>query len=306
MSHASPLPGALPASVLEPAVAPYRRGGTVPRRRRRGRQLWAFARRAVTPIAVVASGAAVSVWVLSSPSFAVSEVRALGTGRVSERWVRQALAPLAGRNLLLLPLSEVRERLAANPWVASAGIAKELPGRLEVSLVEKKPAALVKLGSQGYWAEADGKLIAPLAVGEEALGLPTLVDRTPALSSGSGSSGEVPRALALLAGLGKLRPDWTRELAALALLGGGDFSLETRALPFPLLLEDQGYAAKVERLGRLLPEIEKRYPHLAAVDLRFSRRIILVPAAEEPAGEAAATPAAAANDATATQPSEAF
>jgi hypothetical protein len=36
---------------------------------------------------------------------------------------------------------------------------------------------------------------------------------------------------------------------------------------------------KVKRLTELLPELDRRYPAIQAVDLRFSRRIVVQPEA---------------------------
>jgi hypothetical protein len=38
---------------------------------------------------------------------------------------------------------------------------------------------------------------------------------------------------------------------------------------------------KVARLARLLPELKQRYPEIEAVDLRFSHRIVVQPAASQ-------------------------
>jgi hypothetical protein len=39
---------------------------------------------------------------------------------------------------------------------------------------------------------------------------------------------------------------------------------------------------KVQRLVELLPDLSRRYPRIEAVDLRFSRRIVVQPALSTP------------------------
>jgi len=47
-------------------------------------------------------------------------------------------------------------------------------------------------------------------------------------------------------------------------------------------------APKMQRLITLLPELARRYPKIDAVDLRFSRRIVVQPAANSVPSPAAA------------------
>jgi hypothetical protein len=73
-------------------------------------------------------------------------------------------------------------------------------------------------------------------------------------------------------------------------LGEEDFRLHTGALRFPLLVTRGQVGPKIRRLEELLPELERRYPAITVVDLRFSRRIVVQPAAPEAAGGQASKP----------------
>ena len=65
-------------------------------------------------------------------------------------------------------------------------------------------------------------------------------------------------------------------------MGEEDFRLHTDALPFPLLVRSGQVKPKIERLVELLPELSRRYMRIEAVDLRFSRRIVVQPAPSSP------------------------
>ncbi|MFP5284167.1 MAG: hypothetical protein ACLGI9_00350, partial [Thermoanaerobaculia bacterium] len=60
-------------------------------------------------------------------------------------------------------------------------------------------------------------------------------------------------------------------------LGEQDFRLHTGSLRFPLLVTRGQVGPKVKRLTELLPQLDRRYPAIRAVDLRFSRRIVVQP-----------------------------
>ncbi|HEX4956139.1 MAG TPA: FtsQ-type POTRA domain-containing protein [Thermoanaerobaculia bacterium] len=282
MSHARPVTtSSFEPPSFEKGVSPFRRGRPISRRRRRGGWLKPLARLAL-PAAAVTLPLALVIWVLTSPSFAFAEVVTEGSARVPQAWVREAVSPLLGRNLLLLPLDEVHARVSVHPWVASVGVAKEPPRRLRLTVVEKVPAAVVVVGAEALWVSTEGQIIAPLGSREEPGGVPTLVDLTPRLDKTTPVRTEVPKALAFLAALERAAPKYAKELVALSLLGSGDVQLETAAVPFPLLLPTRGFERRLAELERLLPEIERRYERIEAADLRFSRRILLRPAAPEP------------------------
>jgi POTRA domain, FtsQ-type len=220
--------------------------------------------------------------------------------RVPPGWVQQALAPLAGRNLLRLPLAEVRQRLAANPWIGEADVAKRLPDRLLVSVAERRPALLLRSGGTLLFADAAGMPIAPVGSGEEAAarrqGLlevsfprrlePATPPRLPEPPSPATPWGAPPAeaasaaagALRVAAELRLLRPGWTAALSRIEVVDEDDYQLHVDGLPCPLLVRGGRLAGNLSRFERLLPELARRYPSLAGVDLRFARRIVIEPA----------------------------
>lgn len=270
---------ALAPAASAPAVPPFRRRVVAPPRRRRPRLLRAFGRLAV-PLALVAAPAGLGAWMLTSPRFALTSIEVAGGARVSRAWVDENLAPLEGTNLLRLSLAEVDRRVRSHPWVAGVEIEKELPGRLRVKVLERQPAVVAMVGAEPWYADAQGALIAP--VGDEpAPALPRMRDLrpptppSPAAGDPPARLAGVPGALAMLGELAAYRPDWAAGLVEIGVLGDEDFAVTTTALPWPLLLRAGSLAAKGSRLATLLPEILSRYDDLEAVDLRFSRRIVL-------------------------------
>jgi hypothetical protein len=324
----------------------FRRRGAPPRRRRRS-PLLALAKPLGVAALTVALPLSLGAWLLTSRQFQLHGIDVgrepapwAAAARVPAPWVRQALAPLLGRNLLRLPLAEVRQRLAANPWIAAAEVAKELPDRLQVTVAERRPAVLLRGGAGAghdalLYADAAGRPIA--AVGspaEEAaarrrgllvVGLPQFAaaaaaagaggaggaaadataaapataapaaSRTPAPSAPAsllappGSDAMPAAAATAVAGalrladqLRRLRPGWTAALSQIDVVDEDDYQLRVEGLPCPLLVRGSRLADNLVRFDQLLPELRRRYPALAAVDLRFSRRIVIQPAQGTP------------------------
>lgn len=261
-------------------ASPRRRG--TPPRRKRPSVLVTLLRPFAAALLLVALPSAVVAWVLTAPRFALRglEVEARGA-RVSQAAVRQALAPLHGRNVVRLSLAEVASAVRRNPWVDSVEIVKELPDGLRVKVAERRPVALLLDGGSLVWADSEGRAIAPVTAPaelEEARRAGLLVvsfARRPV-------EGGVAAALGIAAELGRAQPDWAAKLSRIEVLGEEDFRMHTEALPFPLLVTSGRLGPKVQHLVELLPELARRYPGIEAVDLRFSRRIVVQPATTPP------------------------
>ncbi len=278
-------------SVMPPGgggrVLDFRRRGTPPRRKRRS-LLWTLGKPLAMALVLVGLPAGLVAWVLTAPRFGLSDVevtqgveRAGTARRVSDEAVRQALAPLQGENLVRLSLAEAAALVERNPWIASVEMAKELPGRLRVKVVERRPVALLQADGGLVYADSEGNAIAPVSTPEEREAARR--DKLLVVSFSQRPHGEgISAALGVAAELGRAQPTWAGQLSRIEVLGEEDFRLHTDALPFPLLVRSGQVKPKVERLVELLPELSRRYVRIEAVDLRFSRRIVVQPAQSSP------------------------
>lgn len=300
---APPPPGGSPPGTLAFPSRPY--SGSAPREseadvlpmrprekvKRLKTPLWIrLLRPLAAAAAIVGLPAAVVVWLLSSPSFALAETRFGGAGqarKVPHAWVENTLRGYAGRNIWQLPLSEVEASLLRHPWVEAVGLRKAPPRTLVVSIVERSEAALYRRGGIFDFVDQKGRLIDRYDPRGGEVDLPILSGGDPQLV--------LPAAMSFLAELEKVQPVWSAGLSEVEILGEQDFRLFTAELPFPLLVRAGTLEDKTRRLQALLPQIEDRYTEVKAVDLRFARRIIVqpmeLPATEPPATQAKKTAA---------------
>jgi cell division protein FtsQ len=251
-------------------VLPFRRRAKV-RRRRRNPLLKLLAPFSAA-LAIVALPTLLAFWLLTSPRFALREVRVTAEERVPVAWVRRTLSPYEGQNLLSLPLERLRATLEKYPWVRQVDLRKELPGVLHVRLMERQAVALLRQGGELHYVDPDGETIVAY---EPTRGPVDLL----VISRGSASDTHPKRALDLVKEIENLRPRWATSLSEIEILGAADFRIYMTALPFPLLVRSGSLQSKARQLEALLPQIVHRYGTLAAIDLRFSRRIILQPSA---------------------------
>jgi cell division septal protein FtsQ len=255
----------------------FRRAGAPPRRKRRNPFLALLQPLAVS-LGLVAVPAGLVTWVVTSPQFDLKDLSVeAATPRVPAAGLREILASFQGENLVLLPLGSVEAAIRRNPWVDSVKISKELPDRLRIEVTERRPVALLERGTGLVYADQEGKPIAPVGSELEAARKAKLVVVSFVHRELSASEG-VGEALEVAGELGRVQPDWAAALSRIEVLGEQDFRLHTDALRFPLLVTRGQVGPKVEKLKELLPELDRRYAAIQAVDLRFSRRIVVQPA----------------------------
>ena len=264
----------------------FRRRGTPPRRKRKN-ILLVLLRPLAVAVIVVALPTGLVYWVLTAPMFRLRNID-VGVGpsrRVNTAWVRQTLASLKGRNLVRLSLADTTARLESNPWIEKVEIEKELPDGLKVKVAERRAVALLLSGETLAYADQDGRPIAPVATPAEleearkaGLLVVSFVRDSHADGRPANHPDDIAAALKVAAELGRVQPDWAAKLAQIEVLGEEDFRLHTDALPFPLLVTAGQVGPKVQRLVELLPQLSQRYSRIEAVDLRFSRRIVVQPA----------------------------
>ncbi len=261
-------------------VVPFKRGDRKVKRLRRS-PLSKFLRPFVAALAIVAVPATLVAWPMTSPRFALAELTVETGERVSEAWIENALMPLMGRNVPLLSLPRVEGLLRQHPWVATADLRKDLPARLLVKVKEKQAVALLRRdggeGAELSYLSRDGSPIAsfePLAGSVDFL-LISLGAMQEAPTEDAATS--LRAAIRLKDEIAEVAPSWATGLSEIVVLGEQDFEVYSTSLPFPLLLRVGTLDQKAHRLEALLPQIVERYENAAAIDLRFTRRIIVQP-----------------------------
>lgn len=245
-----------------------RRRFTAPHRRRSLplRLLRQFAIAALVVAVPVGAGA----WVLSSPRFDLRTLELSGTERVPRQWIGERVAPLRGRHLLRLSLAELEAELSDHPWVAGVAMRKRLPDTLAVRVVERHPAALLRRDDGLHYIDESGRLIDRF---DPAAGPADLL----LVRISSGSETRLGSALTAAAEFARLEPEWGGQLSEVEVVGEHDLRFHTAALPFALVLGAGGIEAGLRRLRKYLPEVRHGLLPAAAVDLRFSGRIVALP-----------------------------
>ena len=150
------------------------------RNRRRGPQqrdeaVRRVALRVLTAALAVGAAVAVGPWVTSRarshPYFAVQEVVVRGNRRLAPDALRRVAAIEPGTSIWDVDCDAVVQRIAAEPWVRTVRVRREMPHRVLITVREERPTAILatsqKNGAPGlYYVAARGHIFAPVHAGE--------------------------------------------------------------------------------------------------------------------------------------------
>jgi cell division protein FtsQ len=136
------------------------------RRRKFGRKTWPAYRRWLLAGTLVLAGTAITYesvrFLLFSPRVALSDadqIEISGNQYVSRDTVTDKFSDDLGKSILRVPLEERRHSLEAIPWIAQAIVARSLPNRIRIELVERTPIAFLRTGNQLALLDADGTIL---------------------------------------------------------------------------------------------------------------------------------------------------
>jgi cell division protein FtsQ len=231
---------------------------------------------------LVASFASVARHFATSDELSVRAIEVEGTSRTTPEAVRHVLTPFLGRNVVELSLEDVAKAAMLDPWVKAALVKRMLPHTLRVSVTERTPGALALLRGLVYVVDDGGFVMGP-AGPELPYDLPLLVG----LDGYAGKDREaaLARGVALLLQLHGSFPAWTRGISEVD-LSNSDRVIVTRLEGGPQIVLDP---ERIDRnLGAYLalqPTIARKVGDTVRVDLRWSQRISLLPAADASATE---------------------
>lgn len=89
--------------------------------------------------------------------FRISRLTVEGAQRLTKKEIVQQAGVGARDNILAVNLSLVRNRLMAHPWIAEAGVSREIPSGLNIRIKEHKALAVVDVG-QKFLINHQGKI----------------------------------------------------------------------------------------------------------------------------------------------------
>ncbi len=202
--------------VTAPADRRFLRAQVKPGRRQAPWRPWLRALRVLLVVVIgLGGGAKLSSMAVHAPVFAVSHVSIVGNHRLSTGEVLALLDGLAGQNILLVRLEQLRARVCGCPWVRDAVVRRVLPSTIEITVTERQPIAIGRIGEDLFLVDERGTVIDEYGPRYADLDLPIL----DGLAAGAGEDPAVNERRAQLAtrllGAVRSRPDLAKRISQL-------------------------------------------------------------------------------------------
>lgn len=212
---------------------------------------------------------------LDAPWFQLEAIDITGLHHVSEAEVLNALGVPRHANVLSLRMSRLAQRVESMPWIKSAVVRLDLPRRMVVEVVERRPLAIVHC-NHFYLLGRDGRLFVRATVQQHpGLLLVTGFSRSEFDREGVLEAEPLAALKSLFAALEHPRHGllvrnisechWSREAG---------FTLYTLRGSIPIELGRQHFALKLERLQRIFSLLAQRHclDAVTRIDLDYANR----------------------------------
>ncbi len=130
----------------------FRRAHVKPARKRSlaAKQAWAAARAAVLCALLIYGGYRGVALVADAQTLQISHLVVRGHERLSAGEVLALVDGLRGQNILTARLDGWQQRLMASPWVEGATIRRVLPSTVEITVHERRPMGIGRIGTALY------------------------------------------------------------------------------------------------------------------------------------------------------------
>ncbi|HTZ89820.1 MAG TPA: FtsQ-type POTRA domain-containing protein [Alloacidobacterium sp.] len=245
-----------------------------------GRVIFGFLALAVIALCVLA-GLAVRNFLDHDPRFRIdsaSSIQIDGNSQLTRADLLTVFGADIGRNLFFVPLTERRKELEQVPWVAHATVMRVWPNQLRVAIVERKPIAFARIGSEINLVDADGVILdmQPAALAAKHYSFPVVTGINPQdplsvrqprmriyqkFMAEIDSSGEK-----LSKNLSEIDISDPEDVQGLVSSGGSDILLH---------FGEDNFLDRWREYQAHLAEWKLQYPHLASVDLRYDHQVVL-------------------------------
>ena len=238
--------------------------------------------------AVIVSALIVRSFLLHDARFVVptsESIELAGAGHLTHAQLLSIFGEDVGRNIFTIPLNDRRVELERLPWVEHATVMRLLPDHLRVAIVERTPVAFVRQGTHIGLVDAGGALFdMPSPEMTAAGGGATPHYSFPVLTGMSYGDPLSTRAarmkiyMAFVAALDATGEKISSKLSEVDLSNPEDLRAvipDAGGSDVLVHFGEDHFLDRYHAYRQHLAEWRAQYPHLASVDMRYDRQVVL-------------------------------
>ena len=209
----------------------------------------------------------------ASPRFEIASLGIRGHSRLTPEMIAERLDIQPHTNIFQVRLDDIQHNLEEMIWVKKARVFRNFPQKLSIHLTERVPFALVKL-EELHLVDRDGVVLGALASGSE-IRLPIITGAFVQDVTQGGENAQLKDVLQALGTLMKASYPFSHPIRKVRIDGIENVALIHDGDVPNIYLSLQDYTKSFQRLEKIYPELDPET--LAAIDLRFDKRVILRP-----------------------------
>lgn len=252
---------------LRAKVKPGRRHGALHARLR-------IVRFAVLVCVLACAGFVTVRSVATSGIFTVNRVTVRGNARLATGEVLALVDGMKGQSLLFASLPEWRRRLLGSSWVREATLRRVLPSTVEITIVERRPIGIGRIGGGLFLVDEGGTVIDEYGPRYADFDLP-VIDGLSGITTGSQAESDGRRAAlaARLLGAVRAQPELARRISQVDVSDPRNAVVVLDKDTVLVRLGDDRFVERLQEYVELAPSLRERVPDMEYVDLRFGERV---------------------------------
>ena len=266
--------------VAAPADKRFRRAHVAPSRRSPFFGLsWSRVGRATVLLALlIYASYRVTSLALSAEALTITRITVSGNSRMSRGEVVSLLEGLPGTNMVTVDLEAWRRTLLRSPWVADAAIRRVFPGTVAVSISERQPMGVGRIGDGLYLIDDRGGIIDEFGPNYSEFDLP-IIDGLASAPRDNGPlidearAGLASRVLMSL----QARPDLAKRVSQIDVSDVRDAVLLLKDDTALVRVGTDQFVERLQSYIDLAPALRERVAAIDYVDLRFDERVYVRP-----------------------------
>ena len=224
---------------------------------------------------LVVGGTLLIQLLLASDLFRIEMIQVEGNQRVTREEIVGLSDINPGDMTFDLDLHLIGRKLAENPWIREARVARIFPKQVVVRIEERQPRAIINLGYL-YYLDERGEVFKVLG-SDDSLDYPVITgfSREELQQQDSTSGRQLRSIIALIENLQQREIFGLDQVSEIHREAGGGVCLYTYHNAVKIRLGRRDFREKIDRLEKLYATLKKRLPVLDYIDLNVDERIIV-------------------------------